>query len=110
MHLNTSIGLLVAFLTLGICLALDYQSGPINVGACDSTCMRRLFDRVAYASAAQGIVEAMTAYQSYDWCIKQEFAWCPDAINSTLATVAGHAALSLSDAELANCGDDCKSR
>lgn len=114
MQLPRIIALFVAFFSLGNCLTtseqnnLTIRSNEVGQPQCDSICVRRIFFEAAYASASLGVLEAMNAYQSFDWCVNEQQNWCPETMNSTLSAIAGRAATNAAlSIDVQSCDDQC---
>jgi hypothetical protein len=54
----------------------------------DSIAVHRLLFKTSYSSAVEGINIVFGACKSYKWCASEARDWCPDAINSTLTSIA----------------------
>jgi hypothetical protein len=82
--------LLVGFTTFALqtTVATEPTIGG-TIPQCDINCMKRLLYKTAYSSATTGFNIVFGACDAYDWCINDAKEWCPEAINSTITSVAG---------------------
>ena len=67
------------------------QQPQLKWGDCNDTCVHHLLFKASYASASNGVIDVVKAFNSSHWCFTQNLHWCPQLINTPVSGIADQA-------------------